>query len=177
LHRILRRRQLKGQLKALFLHYKMEQTKVLELVNEALQTNDSLFLIEVKITANSEIFVVIDGDQGVPLKECIRISRHIENNLDREIEDYALEVMSAGLSEPLKTKRQFQKNIGKTLTLKLKDGTLVEGIVDSIDDDGLNLSWEARETKPLGKGKITVNKNAKFAFEVLKEAKVKIIFN
>lgn len=177
LHRILRRRQLKGRLKALFLHDKMEQNKVLALVNEALQTNDSLFLIDVKITADAKICIIIDGDEGVPLKECIRISRHIEQNLDREVEDYALEVMSAGLSEPIINKRQYYKNIGKTLTLKLKDGASVAGIVDSVDDEGLSLNWEVREAKPLGKGKITVIKNAKFAFKDIIEAKVKIIFN
>lgn len=177
MHRILRRRQLKGRLKALFLHDKMEQSKVLELVNEALQTSDSLFLIEVKVTADAKIFVIIDGDEGVPLKECIRISRHIENNLDREVEDYALEVMSAGLSEPLKNGRQFKKNIGRVLSLELKDGTLIEGTVISVDVESLNLSWEEREAKPVGKGKITVIKNANFAFKEIKEAKVKIIFN
>lgn len=177
MHRILRRRQLKGRLKALFLHHKMEQSKVLELVNEALQADNSLFLIAVKLTADNNIRVIVDGDEGVPLKECIRISRHIENNLDREVEDYALEVMSAGLSEPLKNERQFRKNIGKVLSLKLEDGTLIEGTVDLVDDEGLNLSWEERVAKPVGKGKITISKNAKFAFKAIKEAKVKIIFN
>jgi len=155
----------------------MEQSKVLALVDEALQINKSLFLIDVKITADAKIRVIVDGDNGVPLKECIRISRHIEHNLDREVNDFSLEVMSAGLSEPLFLRRQYQKNIGRALSLKLVDGIKIEGVLNDVNDDGLNISWKAREPKPIGKGKITVDKSAKIAFKNIKEAKVKIKFN
>jgi len=155
----------------------MEQSKVLALVNEALQLNESLFLIDLKISADAKIKVIVDGDKGVPLKECIRISRHVEHNLDREINDFSLEVMSAGLSEPLLLRRQYQKNIGRVLNLKLVDGSKIEGSLDTVNDNDLSISWKAREPKPIGKGKITVNKSAKIAFKNIKEAKVKIKFN
>jgi ribosome maturation factor RimP len=155
----------------------MEQSKVLKLVNEALQINPALFLIALKVTADAKIRVIVDGDDGVPLKECMRISRHIEQNLDREVEDYQLEVMSAGLSEPLSSVRQYKKNVGKVLSLKLKDGSEFEGEVTAVTDEGFDISWEAREPKPVGKGKITVSKQANFKFDAIKEAKVKIIFN
>jgi len=155
----------------------MEQGRVLELVNEALQINKSLFLIDVKISVDAKIKIVVDGDEGVPLKECIRISRHIEHNLDREVDDFSLDVMSAGLNEPLSLRRQYKKNIGRTLEIKLNDGTNVEGNLDAVTDEGLNISWKVREKKPIGKGKITVVKNEQIAFETIKEARVKIKFN
>jgi len=155
----------------------MEQSRVLALVNEALRVNKSLFLIDLKISADAKIRVIIDGDKGVPLKECIRISRHIEHNLDREVNDFSLEVMSAGLSEPLFLRRQYQKNIGRTLNLKLVDGSKIEGNLDAVNDEELTISWKTREPKPVGKGKITVDKSVKIAFKSIKETKVKIKFN
>ncbi len=155
----------------------MEQSKVLALVNEALQVNKSLFLIDLKISADAKIKVIVDGDKGVPLKECIRISRHVEHNLDREVNDFSLEVMSAGLSEPLFLRRQYLKNINRALNLKLVDGTKIEGNLDAVNGEGLTISWKTREPKPVGKGKITVDKSAEIAFENIKEAKVKIKFN
>jgi len=155
----------------------MKQSRVLALVNEALKVNKSLFLIDLKISTDAKIKVIIDGDKGVPLKECIRISRHIEHNLDRDVDDFSLEVMSAGLSEPLSLRRQYKKNINRVLIIKLIDGSIIEGSLDIVNDEGLSVSWKTREPKPLGKGKVTVTKNAQIAFEDIKEAKVKIKFN
>ena len=155
----------------------MEQKKVLDLINEALQENASLFLISATISVDSKIKVIVDGDEAVPLKECIRISRHIEHNLDREAEDFSLEVTTAGASEPLKLKRQYKKNIGRILQVRLNDNTKIEGTLTEILDNTISLSWKAREPKPIGKGKITVTKNASIAFDNIKESKVKIIFN
>jgi len=177
LHRILRRRYLKGRYKALFFILKMEYNKVLTLVNEALEENVSLFLIEATISPDFKIKVVVDGDNGVTVKDCVKISRHIEHNLDRETEDFSLEVTTGGAAEPLKLKRQYKKNVGRILKVRLIDTTEIEGTLTEVLEDGIVLNWKAREPKPVGKGKITVDKNATIAFENIKEAKAKIIFN
>ncbi|MDG1743276.1 MAG: ribosome assembly cofactor RimP, partial [Polaribacter sp.] len=67
----------------------MNQTKVLDLVNEALALNESLYLIDLSISTTNKIQVTVDGDNGVPLSECIRISRNVEHNFDREEEDFS----------------------------------------------------------------------------------------
>jgi len=133
-------------------------------------------LIELKFLANNKIYVEVDGDNGVSLKECIRISREIEHNLDREEEDFSLEVTSPDVANPLKVKRQYIKNINRTLDVKLKDNAALQGVLKSVNDDEIELEWKAREPKPIGKGKITVVKNAKIQFEDILETKVKIIF-
>jgi ribosome maturation factor RimP len=89
----------------------MNQAKVRYLVEEALAENETLFLIDLSISVNNKINVVIDGDEGVPLSECIRISRNVEHNLDREAEDFSLEVSTPDISKPIKLKRQYIKNI------------------------------------------------------------------
>ena len=153
----------------------MDQKLVTKLVDEAILENESLFLIELSFLAGNKIKVIVDGDEGVSIKECIRISRHVEHNLDREVEDFGLEVTSPDISHPLTVRRQYLKNMNRILKVKTEDQEL-EGTLVSANDKEISLRWKTREPKPIGKGKVTVEKNASIAFSSIKEAKVKIIF-
>ena len=154
----------------------MDKEKVINLLNNALEENPSLFLIDLKFLPENKIYVEVDGDTGVSLKECIRINREIEQNLDREEEDFSLEVTSPDVANPLKVKRQYIKNINRILEVKLQDNTKVEGLLKAVNEDSIELEWKAREPKPIGKGKVTVVKNETVLFSTILEAKVKIIF-
>lgn len=156
--------------------YTMNKQVVNQLVSEALSENNSLFLIDLTLHQDNRIVVQIDGEQGVSLKECIRISRYIENNLDKEVEDYALEVTTPDITDPIKDIRQYKKNIQRNLIITLKDKNKVEGILTQITAQGIVLESKVREPKPIGKGKITVIKNIEVAFENIEKAIVKIIF-
>lgn len=156
--------------------YTMNKQIVNQLVSEALSENNSLFLLDLTIHQDNKIVVIVDGDQGVPLQECIRISRHIENNIDREVEDYALEVTTPDINDPIKNNRQYKKNLQRTLKISLKDGAKHEGILKSINASGIVIESKVREPKPIGKGKITVIKNFELAFENIEKAIVKIMF-
>ena len=153
----------------------MDQTSVKDLVDEALALNESLYLIELSISVNNKIQVIVDGDNGVPLSECMRISRNINNSFDREEEDFSLEVATPDIAHPLVVKRQYIKNLNRILKVKTLEekfeGTLVEA-----DDDKIVLNWKAREPKPIGKGKVTVLKTATIEYKDIIEAKVKIVF-
>jgi len=153
----------------------MDVKRVRSLVDEALKENESLFLIDLKMAEDNSIRIVVDGDQGVPLSECIRISRHVEHNLNRDEEDFSLEVTSPSITDPIQDRRQFNKNIGRILQIKTDTGSF-EGKLTEILDDKLVLQWKVREPKPVGKGKITVEKREVFPIENISEAKVKIIF-
>ena len=124
----------------------------------------------------NSIKVVVDGDSGVPLSECIRISRNVEHNLDREAEDFSLEVTSPDIANPLKVKRQYLKNINRVLQVKLTNNSNVEGKLINVNEEDIALEWKVREPKPIGKGKITVVKKAIIPFVDILEAKVKVIF-
>ena len=153
----------------------MDQTKVKKLVNEALAENEALFLIDLDFGNEASIKVVVDGDSGVPLSECIRISRHVEHNLDRENEDFALEVTTPNITDPITDQRQYNKNLGRTLKVKTLEESF-EGKLIEVTDKAISLFWKAREPKPIGKGKITVEKQQTIPLSDIKEAKVKIIF-
>ena len=149
--------------------------KVLKLLNEGLEENPSVFLIDLTITDAFKIIVTLDGDNGVTLQDCIDISRAIEHNLDREEQDFSLEVASAGVSSPLKNTRQYKKNIGRTLIVKLESST-IEAKLTEATDDYIILEWEAREPKKIGKGKETVQKRQEIPYTDIKEAIVTVTF-
>ena len=153
----------------------MLQERVENLLEEAFQEYNSLFLISLNISDQNHILIVIDGDEGVSVDDCIAVSRKIENNLDREEEDFSLEVASSGVSEPLKFPRQYQKNIGRKLEVNTKTDNFAGNLTD-VNEDGIVLSWKAKEPKPIGKGKVTVDKEAKIAFQEIEKAKVVITF-
>lgn len=153
----------------------MFNTTVENLLNDALTERSDLFLIELKISSDNKIKVIIDGDQGVTVEDCMFISRAIEHNLDREEQDFSLEVMSAGAASPLVNKRQYNKHIGRVLELKTVTDK-VEGTLTSATDKDITLEWKVREPKPVGKGKVTVKKQASIAYEDIVEAKVMIKF-
>lgn len=153
----------------------MDLKKVRDLVDEALAENESLFLIDLSISTNNKIQVVVDGDNGVPLSECIRISRNVEHNLDRDAEDFSLEVSSPDISHPLKNKRQYKKNINRILKVTTETDSF-KGTLTNVSDEAIELKWKTREPKPIGKGKVTVEKTATIAYKDINEAKVKIIF-
>ncbi|MEZ7946538.1 MAG: ribosome assembly cofactor RimP [Flavobacteriaceae bacterium] len=153
----------------------MDQNLVKKLVNEAISDNESLFLIELSFLVGNRIKVVVDGDQGISIKECMRISRHVEHSFDREEEDFGLEVTSPDISHPLTVRRQYLKNINRVLKVKTEEEEL-EGTLISINEKEISLRWKTREPKPIGKGKVTVEKNASIAFNSIKEAKVKITY-
>ena len=154
----------------------MDINKISSLVNEALLENESLFLIDLSVSLDNKIKVTVDGDNGVSLKECIRISRNVEHNLDREEEDFSLEVMSVGATTPLQQARQYIKNVGRSLEVKTKEGEKIEGTLDEANSDNITLSWKAREPKPVGKGKVTVQKTKTLSYNEIVQAKVMIKF-
>ena len=153
----------------------MDQTKVRNLVDEALGLNESLYIIDFEISVNNKIQITIDSDNGVPLSECIRISRSVNDNFDREEEDYSLEVTTPDIAHPLKVKRQYIKNIKRILKVKTSEEEF-EGVLVEADEDKIVLNWKAREPKPIGKGKVTVQKSVTLDYKDIKEAKVKIVF-
>lgn len=155
---------------------KMDSSKVHKLIQEALEVNEKLFLIDCSISQSGSIEVVVDGDQGVPLDECIRISRHIEHNLDREEFDFSLVVSTPDITKPISHPRQYKKNIGRTLTVQT-DTEKIEGKLIDIIDDNIVLEYQARVPKDIGKGKQTIQKQDKIPIDKIIKAKVKIVYN
>lgn len=152
------------------------RNKVEQLINDFLAEREDLFLIDLKISAGDDVTVILDGDNGVSLQDCLDASRAIEFNMNRDEHDFSLQVMSAGLSEPLSTPRQFRKNIGRDLDVLLNDSTKTEGELVKVDDEKITLLLRYRKPKEIGKGKIDVEEEKEIEYKDIKKALVTIKF-
>ncbi|EAS20408.1 conserved hypothetical protein [Flavobacteria bacterium BBFL7] len=155
----------------------MLKETVQDLLDDAFEERPDLFLMEMSIDGANEIKVIIDGDEGVTVADCIFISRAVEHNLDRDELDFSLEVASAGASAPLTLPRQFKRNVGRQLEVINREKRKVVGQLVSADDESIAIQWKAREPKPIGKGKVTVEKEWSLKYDDIKQAKVVITFN
>lgn len=149
--------------------------QILSLAEAHLNQSDK-FVTKINVNPGNHIEVFIDGDTAVNIKDCVDLSRFIEGNLDREKEDFAIEVSSHGASSPLVDLRQYKKHIGKTFEIKLNDNSKHEGELVELNDNELIISYKTREQKPIGKGKVTVEKRETFPFTNIKESKIKLKF-
>mgnify|MGYP003683047365 FL=1 len=146
--------------------------QVEQLVKTALDENPTLFLIDLTIGGDNTIRILLDGDEGVSLQSCMEVSRKVEHNLDREENDFSLEVSSCGVGSPLILPRQFKKNVDRKLEVTDSEDKLVQGTLITVTEDSFTLEWKAREPKPIGKGKVTVTKTKEFKYGSFKNAKV-----
>lgn len=152
------------------------RAKVEQLVHEFLETRKDLYLVDLKISAGDDITVILDGDEGLSLQDCLDASRAVEFNLDREEHDFSLQVMSPGLSEPLKLPRQFKKNMGREIEVLLNSDEKIQGEVVAVDDEKVTIVLRYRRPKLIGKGKEDVVENKEIPYTDIKKALVVIKF-
>jgi ribosome maturation factor RimP len=148
----------------------IEKEKISRLVEEQLSTSAN-YLVDVSVKPGNLIVVEIDSDEAVSIDDCAALSRYIEANLDREAEDYELEVGSAGLTSPLKVLRQYIKYTGKEVELLTKSGLKQTGILKAADEKGFVISVE-RLVKPEGaKRKQKLQEEQAYTYDEIKYVK------
>ena len=145
-------------------------------LDAALESYPELFLVDLKVGADNCIKVILDGDNGVRLADCVAISRAVEHELDRDTLDFSLEVTSVGVSTPLQLPRQYKKNIGRKIEVTTTAAKTLVGTLVKADDTALELSWKTREPKPIGKGKHTVTKTAAVPYATIDKAQILVQF-
>lgn len=150
------------------------EKRVIALVEEKISDRPELFLVEVKMLPNNKLIIHVDGDEGISIQDCAAISRHVGFHLEEEnaIEKaYNLEVSSPGVGEPLKLKRQYHKNIGRDLSVKLASAELKEGELLSVAEDTITIAARVKE-----KGKKAQVVETILPFSDIIETKVLISF-
>ena len=121
----------------------IEKSAVEQAVNEWLEGKE-YFLVEVSVSADDRIVVVIDHAEGVWIEDCADLSRYIESKFDREEEDYELEVGSAGLGYPFKVRKQYEVNIGNPVETLQKDGKKYRGELTAVEDETFSVTAEEK---------------------------------
>lgn len=150
------------------------ESRVAELVEEKIADRPDLFLVEVKMLPNNKLIIHVDGDQGINIQDCAAISRHVGFHLEEEnaiATAYNLEVSSPGVGEPLKLTRQYIKNIGRDLAIKLANGDKKEGKLLEANEATITIEEKIKE-----KGKKAQLVNNQIALKDIIETKVLISF-
>lgn len=143
---------------------------VKELVNDFIADRD-VFLVDVKVSTTNRITVLVNKPSGITIDECAMISRHIETNLDRNREDYELNVSSPGLNTPFRVREQFEMNIGKPVEVIDNQGKKTRGILLNVEGEGFEIE---SEKTVVGKKKGT--EEISFNFDEIKTVKEVISF-
>lgn len=170
----------RGQFSPLFLLLGFVQSamntekRVIELVEEKIADRPDLFLVDVKMHSNGKLIILVDGDDGVSIQDCAAISRHVGYHLEEEnviANAYNLEVSSPGIDMPLKLLRQYHRNIGRSVSLKMADGSKREGKLIGIDETNVIIEEKIKE-----KGKKAILQANTIPLNHILETKVLISF-
>jgi ribosome maturation factor RimP len=152
-----------------------ETVKTVEGMMQALMSSEPLyFLVEVRIKPTNNIKVFLDGDQGISIEKCVQYNRALYKKLEESGlfpgDDFSLEVSSPGLDEPLKSLRQYKKNIGRQVEILLQDGSKKEGRLIEVSEDGIIIE----ESKGKNKKKEVISHA--FLFDNIKTTKIQVVF-
>jgi len=146
-----------------FITKKMITTEsITELIAQHLEGSD-IFLVEVVVKPGNAIRVHVDSPDGISIDECVKISRFMNESLDRDVEDYSMEVSSPGLGGSFRVKQQYEKNVGRAIEVLYTDGIKVKGKLVSVSEKGIVLMVNGDDEE--------------IGFEEIKTAKAIIAFN
>ncbi|MBR5957120.1 MAG: ribosome assembly cofactor RimP [Salinivirgaceae bacterium] len=154
----------------------MIDKKIIEKIVTDRIAGTDLFLVEVKVDTQNNITVTLDSPEGISVDACVLISQYIESQLNRDEEDFALEVSSPGIGQPLKVLPQYKKILNGTVEVLLCNGLKINGILRDAGEEGILLEYETKEKPEGAKRPVKVVKTEPFKFSEIKTVKETIIF-
>ena len=157
----------------------IEREIILDLANERIEElNNGVYIVDLKINNGNQIFMELDKESGsIAIEDCMSVSRNIEHNLDREEEDFSLEVSSAGIDQPFKVLKQYFKNIGREVQVQtFEHGKKYEGVLQKVDEAGILIEMKEKQRLEGKKKKIWVTTEIPLKYEEIKETKLVISF-
>jgi ribosome maturation factor RimP len=152
-----------------------------KMLEEILSEEPVYFLVDLRIKPINNIKVFLDGDSGITIEKCVQVNRKLYRKLEEAAffpeGDFSLEVSSAGLDEPLKSLRQYKKNVGRLVEVQLQDGTQKEGELKEVSEEGIVVEVA---TGGHSNGKLPSKKkeisSQSFLFNNIKSTKIQIVF-
>ena len=147
----------------------IDKKQIAEIVEKEIAGTD-IFLVDVKVTPDNVVTVEIDSKSGLDIDTCARITRAIESQVDRETEDYELEVGSAGLTSPFKVPAQYEKNIGNNIEVLTRDGRKLTGRLTAVNAPAFTLEVERKVKEPGAKRPTIVAEPVELSMDNVKKA-------
>lgn len=153
----------------------IEKSTICQVVNEWLEDKE-YFLVDVAVDSFNKILVEIDHTDGVWIEDCVELSKYIESKVDREIEDYELEVGSAGIGQPFKVLQQYYINVGSDVEVLLKNGQKLTGVLKDADEEGIVLSVTKKVKAEGERRPKMIEEDLRYKYEEIKYTKYLINF-
>ena len=136
------------------------------------------FIVDVSVSKDNDIVLTIESENGkIELDDCVSLTRFFETKFDREAEDYSLTVSSAGLDQPFKVLKQFQKAVGTKVEVSLKGGKKMVALLQEADEEGITLKYSVKEAVEGKKKKELVEHNDRFTMEQVNSVRPFIEFS
>ena len=153
----------------------IDKSIINSLVEAKLEGTD-YYLVDISVSKDNTISIEVDNDNGVSIDDCVALSRYVEENLDREKEDFELEVGSSGITSPFKIVRQYRKNIGNEVELLLKSGIKLTGILKDADEAGATITVHTKIKAEGAKRAVTAKEDLTYKYDEIKYTKYSIRF-
>ncbi len=155
----------------------IDKELVKKIVDEYL-VGGHVFLVSLKVSRQNQISVFLDGDNGVTIQDCSKLSRHIESQFNRDREDFELQVSSVGVGQPLLLTRQYKNNVGRRLAISTEGNQRIKGKLTEVSEQGITIEKDkADKGKKKKKEPDTDTEAIVFVpFDQLLEAKVQVSF-
>lgn len=156
----------------------LDKKKIENLIaNKIAEKNEAFFVVDLNISSQNKITLELDHEsKSVSIEDCVEFSRELEHNLDREIEDFELEVSSAGLSNPFRVHQQYVKNIGRPVKVMLKSSKVIEGELVDVKEDSIIVKTESKEKIEGSKKKQLVVTENEYKLNEINQTKLVITF-
>jgi len=148
---------------------------ITELVNKAIENTD-VFVVDITVSVANDIVVELDSPTGVDLDFCAEVNRMINDALDRDMEDFSLEVGSASLTAPFKVRGQYEKNLGNEVEVLTNDGKKLKGVLTELSDNSFTIEVSCKVKEPGAKRPVMVNQPVVIPFAEAKRVNYLINF-
>ncbi len=158
----------------ILLQIMIDKERISELVSEVLK--EGMFIVDIRVSGANVIHVEIDSFEGLTIVQCVEVSRYIESHLDREQEDFELQVSSPGIDQLFRVKEQYRKNIGRELDVIAGENQEIRGKLVEADEKGILLEVTQKEKKEGERKKQEVTRMVPLAYDEIRKAKVVISF-
>ena len=155
----------------------MNVSDIIDAINDEIVAR-GCFIIEVSVSKDNDIVLTVEKEEGViELDDCVSLSRYFESKFDREAEDYSLTVSSAGLDQPFKVFKQYEKALGTKVEVMLKGGKKMVAVLTAADQESITLKYTAKEAVEGRKKKELVEHEDRFTMEQVNSVRPYIEFN
>lgn len=146
-----------------------------ESVEKAIEGTD-LFIVDITVSSQNNIVVELDSPGSIDIDTCAAVTRAIEKDFDRDVEDYDLEVGSAGLTAPFRVRGQYEKNIGNEIEILTRDGRKIKATLTAVGADDFTFEYQVKVKEPGAKRPVLKTETETIPFAMAKQVKYLISF-